>query len=109
LWQNLFTEIRNQYPYVVVPDQVLDLCGEVLKIACHQQDPRQRRADIKDFLRNHRPNGEFEEIMYNILVGLVDSYHNSFTKNKLIEDTYIHNSIAPVIKPFFPEGKKNRN
>ncbi|RHZ56134.1 hypothetical protein Glove_406g14 [Diversispora epigaea] len=105
-WQCVFSEIRTQYPYIDVPENVFDLCGTIVKIATQEQDPQKRRSEIKNFLRNHRVDGEFEEIMHNILFNLVDRYQNSFVKNNEIEDTHSHNYVDPVIKPFFPEGKK---
>ncbi|CAI2173452.1 16406_t:CDS:2 [Funneliformis geosporum] len=36
----------------------------------------------------------------------VDRYQSSFVKNNENEDTHSHNYVGPVIKPFFPEGKK---
>ncbi|CAG8805805.1 9182_t:CDS:1, partial [Racocetra persica] len=29
LWQNIFLEIRTQYPHVDIPERVLDLCGTI--------------------------------------------------------------------------------
>ncbi|CAG8702277.1 12387_t:CDS:2, partial [Dentiscutata erythropus] len=105
-WKCVFSEIRTQYPYISVPEHVLDLCGTNVKIASQEQDPQRRRSEIKDFLRNYKTNGELEEIMHNILFNLVDRYQSSFVKNNENEDTHSHNYVAPVIKPFFPEGKK---
>ncbi|CAG8836929.1 20447_t:CDS:2, partial [Cetraspora pellucida] len=103
LWQCIFLEIRTQYSYIDIPECVFDLCGTVVKIASRQQDPRQRRTEIKSYLRSYKTNGEFEEIMHDILYRLSDSYQNSFVKNNKIEDTHSHNYLDSVIKPFFPE------
>ncbi|CAG8499013.1 19872_t:CDS:2 [Racocetra fulgida] len=70
LWQCIFLEIRTQYSYVDIPERVFDLCGTVVKIASKQQDPRQRRTEIKSYLRSYNTNGEFEEIMHDILYRL---------------------------------------
>ncbi|CAI2190111.1 20561_t:CDS:10 [Funneliformis geosporum] len=106
LWQNIFSEIYAQYPYVAVPEGVFNLCGSVLKIGCQQQEFRQRRTEIKKFLKNYKTDGELEEIMHNILSSFADSYQSLFSKNNKIEDTHSHNYVDPIIKSFFPEGKK---
>lgn len=79
LWHNTFSEIYAQYPYVAVPECVFNLCGSVLKIACQQQDSRQRRTEIKNFLKNYKTEGELEEIMHNILSSFADSYQSLLT------------------------------
>ena len=40
------------------------------QIACQQQNFRQRRTVIKNFLKNYKTEGELEEIMHNILSSL---------------------------------------
>ncbi|CAG8808598.1 8252_t:CDS:2, partial [Gigaspora rosea] len=106
LWQCIFSEIRTQYSYIEIPECVFDLCATVVKVASKQQDPRQRRNKIKSYLKSYKTNGEFEEIMRDILYNLSDSYQNSFVKTNKIEGTHCHNYLDSVIKPFFPEGKK---
>ncbi|KAF0550450.1 hypothetical protein F8M41_024427 [Gigaspora margarita] len=102
------SEIRTQYPYI--PENVFDLCGNVVKIASREQDPQ----------KHHKADGEFEEIMHQILSNLyvllmlnieiefyfntypntnlthfrVDCYQNSFIKNNEIEDTHIQNYVS---------------
>ncbi|RUP48615.1 LOW QUALITY PROTEIN: hypothetical protein BC936DRAFT_144299 [Jimgerdemannia flammicorona] len=106
LWSGLFAEIRTQYPYLTIPDGVFEICERVARVACQQQDPRQRKADAKRYLKDTKAKGELEEIMHTILSNLADNYQNPFIKNNHIEDTHVHNNIAPLIKPFFPEGRK---
>ncbi|CAG8563236.1 3262_t:CDS:2, partial [Cetraspora pellucida] len=96
LWQCIFLEIRTQYSYVNISERVFDLCGTVVKC----------RTEIKSYLRSYNTNGEFEEIMHDILYHLSDNYQNSFVKNNKIEDTHSYNYLDSVIKPFFPKSKK---
>ncbi|KAF0533857.1 hypothetical protein F8M41_010422 [Gigaspora margarita] len=83
LWKCAFSEIRTQYPYINISENVFDLCGNLVKAG-----------------------GEFEEIIHKILSNLVDCYQNSFIIDNEIEDTHIQNYVSSVIRPFFLEGKK---
>ncbi|CAG8656398.1 3598_t:CDS:10, partial [Ambispora gerdemannii] len=105
-WQCVFSEIRTQYPYIDVPERVFDLCGTIVKIASQEQDPQRRRSEIKNFLRNYRNSASSTHPNTSSAHFRVDRYQNSFVKNNEIEDTHSHNYVDPVIKPFFPEGKK---
>ncbi|CAG8464075.1 13919_t:CDS:10 [Gigaspora rosea] len=96
LWKCAFSEIRTQYPYINIPENVFDLCGNVVKVM----------NKFKAFNRKFfNADGEFEEIMHKIFL-IFDCYQNSFIVNNEIEDTHIQNYVNSVIGPFFPEGKK---
>ncbi|CAG8479053.1 12161_t:CDS:2, partial [Ambispora gerdemannii] len=91
LWQAVFDNIRSQYPYV---NSVYEICENVVKIACKQQSPAQRKADVREYLRIYESRNELEKIMHLILDNLVNNYQTSFTGNNCIFDTHVHNNVA---------------
>ncbi|PKC70269.1 hypothetical protein RhiirA1_455008 [Rhizophagus irregularis] len=73
-------------------------------IACQQQDFRQRRTEIKNFLKNYFTDGVLEKIMHNILSTLtaIKAY---FPKTTILR-IHSHNYVDSIIKSFFPKAKK---
>ncbi|CAB5365396.1 unnamed protein product [Rhizophagus irregularis] len=84
--------------------EIILMTNYVLKIACQQQDFRQRRTEIKNFLKNYFTDGVLEKIMHNILSTLtaIKAY---FPKTTILR-IHSHNYVDSIIKSFFPKAKK---
>ncbi|CAB5359285.1 unnamed protein product [Rhizophagus irregularis] len=84
--------------------EIILMTNYVLKIACQQQDFRQRRTEIKNFLKNYLTDGVLEKIMHNILSTLtaIKAY---FPKTTILR-IHSHNYVDSIIKSFFPKAKK---
>ncbi|CAJ0645226.1 11369_t:CDS:10 [Entrophospora sp. SA101] len=105
LWQQLFDNIRSKYPHQPVPTAVHDLVNKVMNITYSEPSHHRCRNIIKTFLHDIKPATDSEEIMFKILRNLAENNTSSFSDD-YNEDTFIHDIIEPVVKPFFANNRR---
>ncbi|KAG9293426.1 hypothetical protein G9A89_009150 [Geosiphon pyriformis] len=105
VWESLFIEFRNLYPYEPISNEVCELFVKVVKTASEKPNQRERRAILTHYLEDFENTDNEDEMMVELIRNLIENESSSFTKNYHNEDTHIHYNVAPIIRPFFKSKK----
>ncbi|CAG8631064.1 12707_t:CDS:10, partial [Dentiscutata heterogama] len=106
LWEDLFVEFQELYPFYSIPNMIYDLFANIIKITCETQNRRERQAVARSYLK-YKVTTEEEGVMVEIFKDLIDNEQSSFRRNNAIEDTHIIQNVTPIIiRPFFKNNRK---
>src|SRR6266542_729798 len=127
----IFEQMRAMYPKYDLPKMVEDLCHRCAQVARKQtREDLEEEIDnaYNDLRMNSSPSDKkllrisqnvwnhmwvyFLNLIFDYCISQVtkiilisaENWRTSFDSSQTIEDTHVHHSIHPFLRPFFPDG-----